>query len=669
MAQVMPHQVSDTFLKLKQEFEKDLILPFYHVISDTPLPHVKNLYTHHTIASFKKDLYFLLEHYKPVDLKQLKAHVQNQVPLPKNAFFLSFDDGYRELYDIVVPILKELSIPATFFINKAFVDNHDLFYRNKASLLIDQFKHQDTTKIKALFEESGLPFLNFKQAILSVEYPQKHLLDLVAKEMDVDFKEFLKTKRPYLTSEEIKSMMMDGFTFGAHSIDHPKYFTIPMEEQIRQTKESMAFVVDRFNIQDRVFAFPFHDQGVSQQYFQTVFEDHMIEISFGTSGMIQDMYPNSIQRCMFEALDQTSAEEILVKFYNEKQSRLSQGKNVLHRPLSEVKTHTVSQLKKAIEQDSFWHQQNTIPITKYRAKAHVENPRASSTDLVLVTMHDQQNLIGYLGVLPDFIYINNKPVKWGWLTCWWSSQDYAGKGISQDLLQKIYDVYNGYIGCSEFTELGQRAAHKSGKLNALIIPGNIFAFEHDHLIQWREKSSTFNHVKIEYIQDLDIETESFILKNRKEELNRRSLVELSWMLRYPWVLSAPLKDITSSKLFFSSVSNIFRFYAVKVYDKKDNMIGFFILKLRDKKLTIPYLYYNPEYINLIAEVIIHHAAGLSAVEFKTYQQDLILAINNIGVPIANIGDHNKHCFFSKKINLDDVKNLHIQDGDGDNGFT
>ena len=36
---------------------------------------------------------------------------------------LTFDDGYRDNFDLAVPILRERNIPATFFIPTAFLES------------------------------------------------------------------------------------------------------------------------------------------------------------------------------------------------------------------------------------------------------------------------------------------------------------------------------------------------------------------------------------------------------------------------------------------------------------------------------------------------------------------------------------------------------------------
>ena len=73
-------------------------------------------------------------HYFEVD------SVKNNTILPKNSFMITFDDGFRELYDIVAPILQEKKLTATIFLTRNYLDNAELGYDNKKSLILEQLK-------------------------------------------------------------------------------------------------------------------------------------------------------------------------------------------------------------------------------------------------------------------------------------------------------------------------------------------------------------------------------------------------------------------------------------------------------------------------------------------------------------------------------------------------
>src|SRR4051812_29678364 len=81
------------------------LLPYYHGVSDDEVLHVKHLYQFRRVQQFKSDLEAFLKHYEPITLQDLIASLGTGQPLPDKAFLLTFDDGFREVDDVIAPIL------------------------------------------------------------------------------------------------------------------------------------------------------------------------------------------------------------------------------------------------------------------------------------------------------------------------------------------------------------------------------------------------------------------------------------------------------------------------------------------------------------------------------------------------------------------------------------
>jgi peptidoglycan/xylan/chitin deacetylase (PgdA/CDA1 family) len=266
--------------------KKKIVVPFYHTVAERPLPHIRHLYRMKTVAEFQKDLDFLLKHFEPIDAETLHhLHIHKTVP-KKPVFHLTFDDGLREMFDIVAPILFKKGVPATFFINSGFADNATLFYRHHASLAIEE-----------ILQKGKLTDL-LKTEILSCKYDNKEKLFQYYSHTKVD--DFLNHKKPYVTTEQIQILNKQGFTIGAHSVDHPYYYQISFDEQLRQTRESIDFVSSTINQKLKLFAFPFTDFNVSKNFFDEIITN--IDLCFGTAGLKNDEIFFNIQRINGENL-------------------------------------------------------------------------------------------------------------------------------------------------------------------------------------------------------------------------------------------------------------------------------------------------------------------------------------------------------------------------------
>lgn len=267
-----------------KNIDKKIIFPFYHTISDEVCPHIRNLYPVKSIFQFEKELDYFQKNFQSISLEEILSHVKNQTQPEKPSFFLSFDDGLKECATIIAPILKERNLPAAFFINTGFVDNKELFYRYKVSLIIEKVRFQNL--------ELRIP----KSDLLKLTIHDSSKINEIAKENVLDFDEFLREKKPYMDWDEIKSLSEQGFYIGGHSINHPYYNQVSFEEQISQTQESVDTVQQKLNLDYKIFSFPFTDSGVKKSFFEKVYADEITHLTFGTAGIKNDEYSQNIHR-------------------------------------------------------------------------------------------------------------------------------------------------------------------------------------------------------------------------------------------------------------------------------------------------------------------------------------------------------------------------------------
>jgi hypothetical protein len=138
--------------------------------------------------------------------------------------------------------------------------------------------------------------------ILDTGYRQQTTLDSIAELLEIDFDTFLKIRKPYMTIEQLKDLHSKGFEIGSHSMDHPLYSGLKLDEQLRQTSDSMKWIMDTFHPRHRFFSFPFIDDGISSDFFDSVFSGDrgIVDMSFGSSGLKKEKYTYHLQRIPME---------------------------------------------------------------------------------------------------------------------------------------------------------------------------------------------------------------------------------------------------------------------------------------------------------------------------------------------------------------------------------
>lgn len=296
---------------------QNVILPYYQYISDEELPHQIFYNKNKKVASFKKDLDQMLKVYKPIGIEEISDNIYKN----QRSFHLSFDGGFSEHYTLIAPILKELGVPATFFVNTAFVGNKEMMFENKASLLLYHLRKKkqnmaDLARLGIIL--SCKPELQeIEKRISAVNYSKKELLDKVSYVLNVDFKEYLEQQKPYLTIEQVKKLSDFGFTIGSHSVDHPFYAELSLKDQLTQTKESLQIIHSWINQKIKLFSFPFGDNGVKLKFFKEIQNEVCppIKLTFGTEGLKNDTIPWHFHRIKMEKGHSLNASYVLLNHY------------------------------------------------------------------------------------------------------------------------------------------------------------------------------------------------------------------------------------------------------------------------------------------------------------------------------------------------------------------
>lgn len=250
-----------------------------------------------------------------------------------------------------------------------------------------------------------------------------------------------------------------------------------------------------------------------------------------------------------------------------------------------------------------------LPISAHRALSQVKNPRAKADDVLLILALEEGRLAGYIGILPDDIFIEGVAVHCGWLSTIFVSESFRGKGLSSKLLNEAYNSYSGNIFMNEFTPEAEKLYLKSGKFNYVTpLQGTTFysrfsfaglSFFHkkkwQRIIPFLKITDTFFNLIMDFprffntkespIFSYDKEVEEFIGRQKPRGSFLKSLNEIKWILENPWVLPGKKDD----KYRFSDFDDSFSYHFLKVYkDKK--LTAVIMLSERQKRARIHYVF-------------------------------------------------------------------------------
>lgn len=273
---------------VSDKYERFPYVIYYHSVSDRQLPHFKYIIPMKSSKQLEADLDYLSKHYEFISIAQFLSLRKIGNDPGKRKIILTFDDGYSEVSDIVQPILLRKGIPAAIFITGKFLDDQDMYYRCKVSVLQDNINKSPTSfetvlRLLKSFDKKVQSKYDIFHVLQTLRHHELPLINKIAEEIGIDFRSYLDQYKPYLSTRQVEILLTNGFEIGAHSMDHPFFGKISLQEQIQQTSASMDMMQKLFKLPYRYFAIPHSDVGISADYFLQ--ESKVLDIILGGYGL------------------------------------------------------------------------------------------------------------------------------------------------------------------------------------------------------------------------------------------------------------------------------------------------------------------------------------------------------------------------------------------------
>jgi peptidoglycan/xylan/chitin deacetylase (PgdA/CDA1 family) len=269
----------------------------YHVVSDKPLYHIRHLHCYKSTEMFESDLAFLRQNWNLISYGQLLEHYFSKTKIKPNSVIITFDDGYSECFSIARPLLLKYKIPCIFFVITDSIDNKKVFYRNKVSLCIERIKTTGNLRKNAFFHKTNRAFgqsirnlESFVQWIKSLGSSDEEIINGICSMLDINTDQYVASNKLYLTSEEIKILVSDGFTIGAHTKKHPRLDLLKCESNVeKEIIDSCERIRDLTGRDHIPFAFPYSGDGIDRCFLERLISKHkFIPILFDAKNLKSD---------------------------------------------------------------------------------------------------------------------------------------------------------------------------------------------------------------------------------------------------------------------------------------------------------------------------------------------------------------------------------------------
>jgi len=173
---------------------------------------------------------------------------------------LTFDDGYRDNYDILWPLLRREGLPATIYLTTGYIDGGFRPWPMLLEALIAgcpalAIAGEALATGSAPEKDAAYTALHTRLAALAPG-EREPLLKAWGAAQGWDMDEA--GRRLFLDWDCARAMAADGLVqFGAHTVTHPRLADLGEAEAFSEIDSSRRLIAERTGIAPRHFAFPF----------------------------------------------------------------------------------------------------------------------------------------------------------------------------------------------------------------------------------------------------------------------------------------------------------------------------------------------------------------------------------------------------------------------------
>lgn len=250
-----------------------LKIVMYHYVRDlaaSRYPRIKGL----DEVLFRQQIGFFAQHFSVVTMEQVLQAVQEKTPLPDNALLLTFDDGYTDHFETVMPVLTSYGMQGSFFIPGQVLTNPVLLDVNKiqylfaaanvqdlvreTKTLMDRYRGEtdDYPETAFLYERYAVPNrfddkeIRFVKHMLQTVLPE-HTRKMIIRDLFEKYireSEEILARELYMSVEQMREMRRQGMFIGVHGYLHGWLADMNEEDRradLMRSLDILADVIDR----------------------------------------------------------------------------------------------------------------------------------------------------------------------------------------------------------------------------------------------------------------------------------------------------------------------------------------------------------------------------------------------------------------------------------------
>jgi peptidoglycan/xylan/chitin deacetylase (PgdA/CDA1 family) len=209
-----------------------------------------------TIASFTEQLEFVARHFTVVPLGTIVAACGAGVV--RGDVALTFDDGLRNNYSVVYPILKRLGLPATYFVCPGLIGSGRWLWTHEARERLRRIEPARRLSIDWAMAAPGVDIEDLIDHMKRLPLPARRGAEEQIRSLTPEFDPdpVLCARHDVMTWEELSALDPGLITIGSHTMSHPILTALSPDEIAFEIQESRRVLERRLVRQVAYFCYP-----------------------------------------------------------------------------------------------------------------------------------------------------------------------------------------------------------------------------------------------------------------------------------------------------------------------------------------------------------------------------------------------------------------------------
>jgi peptidoglycan/xylan/chitin deacetylase (PgdA/CDA1 family) len=223
---------------------------------------------------------------------------------------ITFDDGYRDNYELAFPLLRRHGLSATFFLTTGFLDDRCASWWDEIAWMVNRAGVQascaegrssnseptmnDNLPSVASLLPAGVSWTVSERAAtidaLIARYKMlsdgegERFLEQLAAAIGCERCDVSDAEGVWMTWEMAREMHAAGMTIGGHTVSHPLLARLPVERQREEIAVCARRLREEIGVEMRWFAYPVGSRDTFTRATQDVLRDCGVELAFSYYG-------------------------------------------------------------------------------------------------------------------------------------------------------------------------------------------------------------------------------------------------------------------------------------------------------------------------------------------------------------------------------------------------